>query len=177
MKKLFSMLGLLSIGALALTGCSTAEDQAEIIAPNTQNDIKNFEQNKSTITNPDGTVSTVEEGSEGNAIVSTVGEEPMKGQVELVNTALKNSAQFMELNKSKEGYAKDNDYSYSVAIQVDVVRELSSAKSYCLLATSREDSGINLFYDSQTKKVVPEGQSCKDPIGNHWEPRQSMVLE
>ncbi len=171
MKKIFSIVGLLTISTLALVGCSVEEEQPQTVpSVADQNDIKNFEQETTIIVGPDGTITKV--ADEGNASVSS-GNKGNKADVKLTNTVLINSAQFLEMNKSKDGYGNENEYSLGqgASIKAVLIRELSSPKSFCLLGTSLEDDTINVYYDSQTKSIVPEGQTCKDPIGEHWEPR------
>lgn len=143
-----------------LTGCSTP-DEAPIEGTTNIDSGRSFEDNSDIDGEPDEDtfVGLTSSTKEGNKVSHT----DMKSLLEA-------AAFSMEENKDKGGYMDEMYYQANTLNPSDLtfVEELSSSQSFCLRSTSREFTGLVMYYDSQIKGIVPDGKSCKAPLGTPW---------
>lgn len=162
MKKTILIPLMIVVSSLSLlTGCSTPEE-APIEGTTNIDSGRSFEDNSDNVDGePDedtfvGLTSSTKEGNK-------VSHDDMKSLLEA-------AAFNMEENKDKAGYMNEMYYQANNLnpAQLEFVAELSSSKSFCLRSTSREFPGLVMYYDSQIKSIVPDGKSCKAPLGTPW---------
>lgn len=143
-----------------LTGCSSA-DEAPIEGTTNIDSGRSFEDNSGVEgeSDEDTFVGLTSDTKEGNK----VSHDDMKSLLEA-------AAFNMEENKDKGGYMDEMYYQANSLhpSELEFVEELSSSKSFCLRSTSREYPGLVMYYDSQIKGIVPDGKSCKAPLGTAW---------
>lgn len=103
--------------------------------------------------------------------LTTVTKPDISKELKRMKDALEAGAYSMDINKDeKDGYLNELYYKTNPIDPeiLELVTSLSSNKSYCLRASSREHSDVVVYYDSQIKGIVPEGKSCKAPLGTAW---------
>ena len=93
-----------------------------------------------------------------------------KSQVEYMKGLVEYVGGWATTSYKKGSYPSKLELGEDPSVIYGVDPELSGPDSLCVYVKTveyQEGQGIGgiVFYDSQTKKVVKEGQSCKDPIG------------
>lgn len=161
MKKTVIISTILTIGAMGfLTGCSAPEEEQEQ-GTTVIESARSFEDN----------VDVDEQGDDDTIVgLTSSTKEGNKVSKDDMKSLLEAAAFNMEENKDKNGYMNELYYQANPLNPSDLtfMETLSSKDSFCLRSTSREYPDLVMYYDSQIKSVVPDGKSCKEPIGKPW---------
>lgn len=156
-------MGAIAMVTLMLAGCTSSEEEP----------VATFSADPTSRPFEDGGPSKETDPSESDHdsfLKSTNGENADKATVDRIKKFIQAAVSYTEDSKTKEGYTEYLYYSTSPndGLQMEFVRYLSSKDSYCLAATSLEFLDLNILYDSQQKRILNEGESCKLPKGQPW---------
>lgn len=171
---LFKKLSAVAVAALLLTGCTPAEDEFATFSENPE--ARAFEEGaQNTQTGESKTQAPVEAPLIESSSGSIGGKVEIQKAKEMINAAVF----YVEENKTEAGYDEWLYYQTGPksTIRLKFLPSLSSPKSYCMLATSTMDPDMGMLYDSQQKKILADGASCKTPSGTPWETLESENLE
>lgn len=158
-------LGVVMLGSL-LTACTPVPDEDGTATFSANPTARAFEE---PVGDGGEDVTTNEEEVAQQGLVTDMGENN-KTEITKANDLLLAAATYMEENKVDGGY---DEWLYYASNPQDSVRmrllpQLSSSESYCIAAISGVDPSLAMFYDSQTDKVLADGEACKKPLGEPW---------
>lgn len=158
-------LGAVMLGSL-LTACTPAPEEDGTATFSANPTARAFEEGGD---GPGGEAQTNEEAIAQQGLVTDMGESNKK-EIEKANDLLLAAATYMEDNKTDAGYDEWLYYATNPqdSVRMRLIPQFSSNKSYCISAISGVDPSLAMFYDSQTKKVLKEGEACKKPLGEPW---------
>ena len=165
MKKILSVTVSALVASTILTGCGPTEQAEDEIASYTPVPTTRPFENSVEMPGPGPNIDI-----NSNTAVSEHGS-AIKTELDKASSALQAAATFMEGNKVDGKYEQWLQYSTGPqsSVRVRILPHVSSSESYCLQAVSLEDPQMSVLYDSQTKKVLNDGQACSAVKGQSWE--------
>lgn len=163
------MLKKMSVAVMAialLTACTPAEEESPAQnAP--QPSARAFNENPDEDTSQQKDDGTSDENNEDSGFTSDPGSAPQK-RVDFVKDFLKEAGDHTIQSKGDNGYTEEPAYQPPRSFTLRMIPTASSKESFCLAAGALEFPDLVFLYDSQQKKVLPEGSSCKGVIGEPW---------
>lgn len=172
-KHLASIAVIALVGMFSLTGCQKADEEQS--SPPPIESVRAFEDGSGA-----GEQNARQTDQAGSGYVSKDNgskEKLSPEQVTMITASVKEAGDWLSLSYQKGNYPDTLGYQSGDNVDITLVKPLSSKDSFCLQGISNENrqesetvpSSMIIYYDSQTKSVVPLGKSCKAPLGTPFQ--------